>query len=167
MRRQGHSLGLVECHQQVQCKGFGSVEKRDGVEKRAKEVEVKAKEAIGEYNKLLNSIKTVDPGHITSNIEKAIKDAEDAIMRGNNASVNASAAEKSAKACWTTRLFLPIAHHSRIDSYFRILVLQTVNYTGTKEMVEKIKTDKCNNTEKYNVSARLSSYAEKLDEMRI
>ncbi|CCD18985.1 hypothetical protein ERJ75_000611300 [Trypanosoma vivax] len=132
----------------------------------AKEVEVKAKEAIGECNKLLNSIKTVDPGHITSNIEKAIKDAEDAIMRVNNASVNASAAEKSAKSLLDDEV---------VSSYSSIILASTVisgyscsttvNYTGTKEMVEKIKTDKCNNTEKYNVSARLSSYAEKLDEI--
>ncbi|CCD21268.1 hypothetical protein, conserved in T. vivax [Trypanosoma vivax Y486] len=135
--------------------------------KRAKEVEVKAKEAIAEYKELHNSIKTVDAGHITSNIEKAIKDAEDAIMRVNNASVNASAAEKSAKSLLDDEV---------VSSYSSIILASTVisgyscstavNYTGTKEMVEKIKTDKCkNNTEKYNVSARLSSYAEKLDEI--
>ncbi|CCD21375.1 hypothetical protein, conserved in T.vivax [Trypanosoma vivax Y486] len=43
----------------------------------------------------------------------------------------------------------------------------TVNYNKTKEMIDMIKAEhKCKNyTEKYIVSAQLSSYAEKLDEM--
>ncbi|KAH8620257.1 hypothetical protein ERJ75_000075600 [Trypanosoma vivax] len=135
--------------------------------KRAKEVETKAKEAIGEYKELLSAVKADAAGHIASNIRKAIGEAENAIALVNHSYVNASAAEKSANNSLESGVF---------DSFYYIITASQVisgyactvdvNYTGTKEMLEKIQTpSKCNTTKKYDVFAKLSNYTNKLDEM--
>ncbi|KAH8620310.1 hypothetical protein ERJ75_000083100 [Trypanosoma vivax] len=136
--------------------------------KRAKEVEAKASKAIAEYNELLGAIGITTGGHIASNIRKAIEETQNALALVNKSYAKASIAEESANSSLKDGVS---------DSFYYIMLASrvfsgcwnkaTVDYNGTKEMVELIKTEhKCkNNTEKYNVSARLSNYADKLDEM--
>ncbi|CCD20882.1 hypothetical protein, conserved in T. vivax [Trypanosoma vivax Y486] len=131
---------------------------------RAKEVEAKAKEAIAEYKKLL-TVKTTAADNITSRIEKAIGEAQNALARVNNSRVNASVAEQAANSSLeggVSESFYYIMLASQVISGHSCSA--TVNYTGAKEVLEMIRTENCNSyTNKYNVSVQLSNYAEQLD----
>ncbi|KAH8606590.1 hypothetical protein ERJ75_001499500 [Trypanosoma vivax] len=134
MRRQRHSLGLVECHRQVQGEGFGGVENVTELRKRGEEVEAKASKAIAEYNELLGALGTTTAAHITSNIETAVREAKNAIAVASNSYANATAAEKSPNSSLEDGVidsFNAIMLASRVFSGYTCPA--TVNYNKTKK----------------------------------
>ncbi|CCD21723.1 hypothetical protein ERJ75_000411400 [Trypanosoma vivax] len=134
--------------------------------KRGKEVETEADKVIAEYKDLLGAVGIRAEGYVTFNIKKAFEKAQNAIAQVKKSYTNASTAEQAANNSkeGVFNSFDAIIRASRVVSGYSCST--AVNYTGTKEVLEMNKTESCNDTAKYNVSARLSSYAEQLDEAK-
>ncbi|KAH8606750.1 hypothetical protein ERJ75_001482300 [Trypanosoma vivax] len=128
MRRQRHSLGLVECHHKCRVRALEVLKNVTELRKRGEEVEAKASKAIAEYNELLGALGTTTAAHITSNIETAVREAKNTIAVASNSYVDATAAEKSANSSLEDGVidsFNAIMVASK--SFFRMLGKATVN----------------------------------------